>query len=170
MVTTIGFPFSSAMNKSLLSELVRKRTSRRDSLCHSCDRLRWSRRCQGNVCHIVHFPSARTDGSQEAPNLYYTVGVAGQCKQTLQRAPRLQTGMGPGIIMLQEKHCLHLWPDSGHTGFLLSQSRDVATRVRLSAFQEAFPIPKQCTALDPLVSASCTLFRWGIPLWPLHEL
>jgi len=39
----------------------------------------------------------------------------------------LQTGMGPGVIMLQEKSCLLLWPDSGTLSLQLSH--DVAVRV-----------------------------------------
>jgi hypothetical protein len=60
----------------------------------------------------------------------------------------LQTGMGPGVVMLQEKGCLLLWPDSGNLSLQLSQHFDVAVRVDgLSGFKEiqkdhAFPIPK----------------------------
>ena len=32
----------------------------------------------------------------------------------------LQTGMGPGVIMLQEKGCLLLWPGSGNSSLQLS--------------------------------------------------
>jgi hypothetical protein len=41
----------------------------------------------------------------------------------------LQTGLRPGIIMLQEKGCLLLWPDSGNSGLQLSKRGDVAVRV-----------------------------------------
>ena len=41
----------------------------------------------------------------------------------------LQTGMGPGVSVLQEKGCLILWPDSGNSSLQLSQRRDVAFRV-----------------------------------------
>jgi len=41
----------------------------------------------------------------------------------------LQTGMGPGIIALQEKGSLLLWPDSGNLSLQLSQRRDVVVRV-----------------------------------------
>jgi len=60
----------------------------------------------------------------------------------------LQTGMGPGVIMLQEKACLLLWPDSGNSSLQLSQRRDVVVRVDcLSGFNEIqkdqpFPLPK----------------------------
>ena len=60
----------------------------------------------------------------------------------------LQTGMGPGIIMLQVKGFLLLWPDSGNSSLYLCQLRDVAVRVDgLSGFKEIwkdhpFPIPK----------------------------
>ena len=60
----------------------------------------------------------------------------------------LQTGMGPGVIVLQEKGCLLLWPDSGNSSLQLSQRRNVAVRDDgLSGFKEIqkdhpFPIPK----------------------------
>ena len=41
----------------------------------------------------------------------------------------LQTDMGPGVVMLLEKGCLLLWPDSGNSSLQLSQRRDVAVRV-----------------------------------------
>jgi hypothetical protein len=41
----------------------------------------------------------------------------------------LQTGMEPGVVVLQEKSCLILWPDSGNSRLQLSQRRDVAVRV-----------------------------------------
>jgi hypothetical protein len=51
----------------------------------------------------------------------------------------LQTGTGPGfgIIVLQEKGFLLLWPDSGNSGLQLGQHHNVAFRVDgLSGFQE----------------------------------
>ena len=48
----------------------------------------------------------------------------------------LETGMGPGVIVLQGKGCLLLWHDSGNTSLQLSQCRDVAVRVGLSGFKE----------------------------------
>jgi len=49
----------------------------------------------------------------------------------------LQTGMGPGLFVLQEKDCLLLWPDFGNLSLQLSQRRDVAVRVDgLSGFKE----------------------------------
>ena len=60
----------------------------------------------------------------------------------------LQTGMGPGVIVLQEKGCLLLWPDSGKSSLQLSQRREVAVRFDgLSGFKEIqkdhpFSIPK----------------------------
>jgi len=62
----------------------------------------------------------------------------------------LQTGKGPGVVMLQEKGCLLLWPDSGNLSLQLNQHRDVEVRVDgLSGFKEIlkdhpFPIPKDC--------------------------
>jgi len=60
----------------------------------------------------------------------------------------LQTGMGSGVIVLQEKGCLLLWSDSGNSRLQLSRCRDVAVRVDgLSVFKEIqkdhpFPIAK----------------------------
>ena len=60
----------------------------------------------------------------------------------------LQTGMGPGIIMLQQKGFILLWPDSGNSSLQLSQCRNVAVRGDgLSGFKEIqkdhpFHIPK----------------------------
>ena len=73
----------------------------------------------------------------------------------------LQTGMGPGVIVLPEKGCFLLWPDSGNSSLQLGQSRDVAVIVDgLSGFKEIqkdhpFPLPKrQCKSLYPLRAAS----------------
>jgi len=73
----------------------------------------------------------------------------------------LQTGMGPGVIMLQEKGCLLLWPDCGNLSLQLSPCCDVAVRVDgLSGFKEIqkdhfYPIPKrQSTPLYLLRAAS----------------
>jgi hypothetical protein len=60
----------------------------------------------------------------------------------------LETGMGPGVSVLQETGCLLLCPDSGNSGLQLSQGRSVAVRVdSLSGFHEiqedhTFPILK----------------------------
>jgi len=60
----------------------------------------------------------------------------------------LQTGTGADVIVLQEKGCLLLWPDSGNSRLQLNQHRDVAVRVDgLSGLKEIqkdhpFPIPK----------------------------
>ena len=60
----------------------------------------------------------------------------------------LQTGMGPGVILLQEKGCLLFWPDSGNSSLQLSQRIDVVVRVDgLSGFKE---IQKDHSLLIPL--------------------
>jgi len=59
----------------------------------------------------------------------------------------LQICMVPGAIVLREKDCLLLCPDSGNLSLQLSQCRDVVVRVDgLSGFKEIqkdhpFPIP-----------------------------
>jgi hypothetical protein len=91
-------------------------------------------------------------------------GLYGGCGRTVQPnscnvSHGLQTGMEPGVIMLQEEGCL-LCPDSGNSGLQLSQGRNVAVRIDgLFVFQEireahTFPIPRQCTSLYPLMAAS----------------
>jgi len=41
----------------------------------------------------------------------------------------LQNGLGPGIVMLQERVCLLLWPESGSSSLQLSQHHNVVVRV-----------------------------------------
>ena len=72
----------------------------------------------------------------------------------------LQTGMGPGVIVLQEECCLLLGPDSGSSSLQLSQCYDGAVRVNgLPRFQEiqkdhSFPIPKERMPLYQLNAVS----------------
>ena len=82
---------------------------------------------------------------------------SGLCRVSLDRPTKngsvlhgLQTNMGPGVIILQEKDCHLLWPDSGSSSLQLSQRCDVTVWVDgLPRFQEIqkdhpFPIPKDC--------------------------
>jgi hypothetical protein len=49
----------------------------------------------------------------------------------------LQIDMESGVIVLQQKGCLLLWPVSRNSGLRLSQHRDVAVRADgLSGFQK----------------------------------
>ena len=89
----------------------------------------------------------------------------------------LQTGMGPGVILLQEKGCLLLWPDSGNSSLQLSQRRDIAIRFdRLSGFKEVqkdspFPKPKDNAHHFTRWGQHLELFLWwGIRMSPLHGL
>jgi len=73
----------------------------------------------------------------------------------------LQTGMGPGFTVLQEKGCLLLWPDSGNSSLQLSQHRNVLVRVdgfaRVQGNPEGSPLSyhkRQCTSLYLLRAAS----------------
>ena len=72
----------------------------------------------------------------------------------------LQTITRPGFIMLQEKGCLLLWPDSESLSLHLSLHYSVAVRVDgLSGFQEIqkdnpFPIPKNSIYHKMLRAAS----------------
>ena len=58
----------------------------------------------------------------------------------------LQTGKGPGVVVLQKKDCLFLWPDSGNSSFKLSQRRDVAVRV------DGFPGSRKSRRITPFLS------------------
>jgi len=59
----------------------------------------------------------------------------------------LQTGIGPGVILLQEEGCLLLCPDSENSSLQLIERRDVAVRVdglpdsRKSRKDHPVPIP-----------------------------
>ena len=54
----------------------------------------------------------------------------------------LRTGMGSGIIVLQEKSLL-LWPDSGIWSLQLSQHCDLTVRVDGFVWVLPFPIAKE---------------------------
>jgi len=58
----------------------------------------------------------------------------------------LQTGMGSGVIVLQEKGCLLLWPDSGNSSLQLSRRRNVAVRV------DDFPGSRKSRMITPFLS------------------
>ena len=58
----------------------------------------------------------------------------------------LKTGMGPGVIVLQEKGCLLLWPDSGNSSLQLSRRRNVAVRV------DGFPGSRKSRMIPPFLS------------------
>jgi len=81
---------------------------------------------------------AQTGGGQKAPNLDYTVGIAGQCSQcTGNVLYNLQSVMETDVIVLQENCCLPLRPDSGSLSLQVSQHHDVEARADgLSEFQE----------------------------------
>ena len=78
----------------------------------------------------------------------------------------LQTGMGPGIIVLQEKRCLLLWPGSGNSSLLLSQRREVVVGVDGPGSRKSRRSPssypkRQCTSLYPLRATSWTFSSMG---------
>ena len=80
-------------------------------------------------------------------------------------------------IVLQEKNCLLLWPDSGSSSLQLIQCLDVSIRIGdLSSFQEIqkdhpFPILKdtQCTSLYPLKAVIWNLSSMGNSHVPVHR-
>jgi len=71
----------------------------------------------------------------------------------------LQTGMWPGVILLQEDGCLLLCPDSGYSSLQLSERPDVAVRVdglpdsRKSG--RFTPFPSQKTVYITLSAEGC---------------
>ena len=74
----------------------------------------------------------------------------------------LQNGLGPGIVMLQERVCLLLWPESGSSSLQLSQHHNVAVRAdSLSVFQEIQkdqPLPIKMTGHITLSVMGCVLY------------
>jgi len=130
------------MNKSLHAVLIKICTSSGGPLFHSSydarkmlpmqssfhrpEQIKVRRRQIRTICWVWHDSPAKIDSVLHG----------------------LQTGMGPGIIMLQQKGYILLWPDSGNSSLQLSQCRNVAVRVDgLSGFKEIqkdhpFRIPK----------------------------
>jgi len=58
----------------------------------------------------------------------------------------LQTGMGPGVILLQDEGCLLLCPDSGNSSLQLSERPDAAVRV------DGLPDSKNWRRITPFLS------------------
>jgi len=88
---------------------------------------------------------------------------------------RILTGMGPGLIVLQEKGYLPLWPDTVCSSLQHSQHCDVVVRGNgWSGFPEIqkdqpFPIPKDSAHHSTHRGPSLVLFlQWGIDMSPLH--
>ena len=111
IVTTIGYALSPAMNKSLHAALVKTRTSGGGPLFHSWydgvvarkvlptqtmfhrpEQMEFRRRQIRTIRWVWYDSLAKID------NVLYG----------------LQNGMGPGVIVLQEKGCPLLWPDTGN--------------------------------------------------------
>jgi hypothetical protein len=111
VVTTNGYALSSAMNKSPHAALIKICTSEggplfpssydgvvarkmlpMQSIFHRPKQVEVSRR------HIRTVRWVWYDSPVKIENVLHG----------------LQTGMGPGVIVLQEKGCLLLWPDSGN--------------------------------------------------------
>jgi len=133
--TTISYAFSPAMNKmnkSLHVSLIIT-CSGNDSLFHSC----CARRMFPHIPPFINLNKWKLEGTKS--ELYR------ECVLHI-----LPTDMGPDVIMLQERGCLLLWPDSGSLSLQLSQCHDVAVRIngsRNHGFQEIhkdhpIPIPK----------------------------
>jgi hypothetical protein len=63
------------------------------------------------------------------PNSDYMLGVLGQSNQLCNVHHDLQTGLESGVVMLQVKGCILLWPESLNLGLQLSQHHNVVVRV-----------------------------------------
>jgi hypothetical protein len=144
IVTTTGYALSPAMNKSLHAALVKICTSGGGPLFHGLYDGVVARKMLP-AQSIFHWPEKMEVRRHQIWTIWWVwYDSPAKIDNVLYG---LQTGMGPGIIVLQEKGFL-LWPDSGNSSLQLSQHCSVAVRVDgLSGFKEIqkdhpFPIPK----------------------------
>jgi len=157
-VTTIRYALLPATNKSLHAVLVKTCTSGGGPLFHSSYDGIVARKMLP-MQSIFHQPEQMEVRRRQIQTTWWVwYDSPGKLDNVLHS---LQTGMRPGVIVLQEKGCLLLWPDSGNSSLQLSQHRAVAVRVDgLSGFKEIqkdhpFSNPKrQCTSLYSLRVAS----------------
>jgi len=146
IVTTNGYALVPAMNKSLHAVLIKICISGGGPLFHSSYDSVVARKMLPTQ-PIFHRPEQMEVRKRQIRTIRW-VWYKSPAK-TDNVLDGLQTGMGPGVIVLKEKGCLLLWPDSGNSSIQLSQHRDVEVRVDgLSGFKEnqkdhPFPIPKE---------------------------
>jgi len=145
ILTTIGYALSPAMNKSLHATLIKICTSGGGPLFHSSYDSIVARKMLPTQS-IFHRSEQMEDRRRQIWTIRWVWYDSPAKIDSVLHG--LQTGMGPGVIVLQEKGCLLLWPDSGNLSLQLSQHCDVAVRVGgLSGFKEIqkchpFPISK----------------------------
>ena len=117
IVTTSGYALLPVMNKSLHAVFIKICTSAGGSLFHSSYYSVVARKMLP-MQSIFHWPEqmeVRTDQIQTKWWVWYDSPAKND-----NVLHGLQTGMGPGVIVLQEKGCLLLWPDSGNSSLQLS--------------------------------------------------
>ena len=145
VVTPIGYALLPAMNKNLHATLVKIYASGGGPLFHGSYDSIVARKMLPTQS-IFHRPKQMEVGRCQIQTIRWVwYNSPAKIDSVLHG---LQTGMGPGVTVLQEKGCLLLWPDSGNSSLELGHRRDVAVRVDgLSGFKEIqkdhpFPIPK----------------------------
>jgi hypothetical protein len=126
VVTTIGYALLPAMNQSLHAALVKMCTSRGGPLFHSSYGGVIARKMlpTQSIYHQPEQVEARRRQIRTIRWVWYDSPA--KIDNVLHV---IQTGIGPGIIVLQEKGCLLLWTDSGNSSLQRSQHRNVAVRV-----------------------------------------
>jgi len=119
---TIGYALLPAMNKSLHAALVKICNSRGGPLFHSSYDGVIARKMLP-MQSIFHRPEQMEVRRHQIRTIRWVwYDSPAKIDNVLHS---LQTGMGPGVIVLQEKGCLLLWPDSGNSSLQLSQRRNV---------------------------------------------
>jgi hypothetical protein len=112
LVITNGYALSPEMNKSLHAALVKTCTSRGVQQFHSLYNGIVARKMFPTQS-IFHQPEQmEVKRRQIRTRQWVWYDSPAKIDGVLHR---LQTGMGPGVIMLQEKSCLLLWPDCGNS-------------------------------------------------------
>jgi len=123
IVTTNGYALSPAMNKSLHATLIKFCTSGGGTLIHSSYDGIVARKMLP-MQSIFHQPEQMEVRRCQIQTIWW---VWYNSPATIDNVLHsLQTGMGPGNIMLQEKGRLLLWSDSGNLSLQLSQRHNVA--------------------------------------------
>jgi len=117
IVTTIGYALSPAMNKNLHAALVKICTCGGGPLFHSSYEGVVARKMLPT--HSIFYRPEQMEVRRRQIRTIRWVWYDSPAKiENVLHG--LQIGMGPGVIVLQEKCCLLLWPDSGNSSLQLS--------------------------------------------------
>jgi hypothetical protein len=132
----------------------------------------WLRKCCSHSSSFISLNRWKSEGAKS--------GLYNGCGKTIQ--PRFtmcsmvfKLVLGPGVIMLKEKGCLLLWPDSENSSLRLSQHHVLAV-YGLSGFKETrkvhpFRIPKDSAHHFTHWRQHLELFLWQrIHMSPLHGM